>query len=402
MINASMPATSSPYLLIAMTSEKRGQSLAPLASRLKLAHKVITQAEELLVYVRSAVPKAIIIEDAIIATVTEHSLIGLLRRRESLVNVPIICLGVAASEKQIEMIQAGADLYLSLPTKPALLQAYVQRLLDKQSSDRVLRQELSKLREVEKEYKDADRVKEDLTHMLIHDLKSPIASVMGLLDHSIEMLAASYNEHDEDGVLELLSLAKGESQHLLTLAANILDVRRMREGHMPYHPEWIGDLSELVQKALRDATSTPTERNFDVIITPEAKRLYADPNLLRRVVTNLFSNAVKHTRRDGYIDFRAWKEGGHYMLSIRDNGEGIPEADQRRIFNAFEQSRHTVHDRYDTGMGLTFCKLAIEKHGGEIWVESKVGRGSTFYINLPIRQEETIVLDGGSLIKREL
>ena len=76
---------------------------------------------------------------------------------------------------------------------------------------------------------------------------------------------------------------------------------------------------------------------------------------------------------------------GNVVLSVRDDGEGIPESDQKRIFNAFEQSRHTIHDRYDTGMGLTFCKLAVEKHGGRIWVESKVGRGSTFYFTLPER-----------------
>ena len=119
----------------------------------------------------------------------------------------------------------------------------------------------------------------------------------------------------------------------------------------------------------------PESANFSILVRPEAENLRADPGLLRRILANLFGNAIKHTRRGGYVDFRAWLEDENYVLSIRDDGEGIPEADQKRIFNAFEQSRHTVHDRYDTGMGLTFCKLAVEKHGGKIWVESKVGRG---------------------------
>jgi signal transduction histidine kinase len=104
----------------------------------------------------------------------------------------------------------------------------------------------------------------------------------------------------------------------------------------------------------------------------------------------LLSNGIKHTRRGGHIDFRALKdkEQGVYVLSVRDDGEGIPEQDLKRIFNAFEQSRHTVHDRYDTGMGLTFCKMAVEKHGGKIWVESKVGRGSTFFITIPFAVKE--------------
>lgn len=152
---------------------------------------------------------------------------------------------------------------------------------------------------------------------------------------------------------------------------------------MPYSPAAIASLTDLAKEALGDVSGGPKDRNFGFLVRPEAERVYGDPKLLRRVLANLMANAIKHTRRGGYIDFRAWKQDGGFVLSVRDDGEGIPEADQKRIFNAFEQSRHTVHDRYDSGMGLTFCKLAVEKHGGKIWVESKVGRGSTFYFTLP-------------------
>jgi len=393
-MGSSAQQNQSQHLLIAMKTEKRGESMAPLAKSLRLNYKVTANAEDLLVNIRHTVPRALLIEDDFIASVQEHDLIALLRRRESLATIPIVVLGKGGSSRQMELINSGADIYLTLPIKPVLLQTYIKHLLTKQSSQNVLQQELTKLRDIEKDYKESERIKEDLTHMLIHDLKSPIASVMGLLDHSVDMLKAEGKENSaaQDDVLELLTLATNESQHLLTLASNILDVRRMREGHMPYNPEWIEDLGDLVQKALYDATGNPSDRNFDVIITPEAKRIFADQGLLRRVITNLLSNAIKHTRRDGYIDFRAWREGEAYLLSVRDNGEGIPEGDQRRIFNAFEQSRHTVHDRYDTGMGLTFCKMAVEKHGGEIWVESKMGRGSTFYIKIPTQPDETIIL----------
>jgi signal transduction histidine kinase len=141
----------------------------------------------------------------------------------------------------------------------------------------------------------------------------------------------------------------------------------------------------LAKTSLGDVTASKSEREFSFIVRPEAEEIYADPGLMRRVIANLFSNAVKHTRRGGKVDFRAWQQGEEYHISIRDDGEGIPDMDQKRIFNAFEQSRHTIHDRFDTGMGLTFCKMAVEKHGGKIWVESKVGRGSTFYFTLPTR-----------------
>lgn len=376
---------SSPYILIAMSTEPRGREFAVVAGELGLASMVLSDVEGLLYHTRGSVPAAMVLEDALIAKVPQLDLISLLRRRKPLAEVPLVLLGSDGSERHVAALLSGADVYLTMPTRPSLVKAYLQRLLERRRATEGLRETLLKLREFEQSCKDAERVKDDLTHMLVHDLKSPVSSVMGLLDHSLEVLR---EEGGDDGILELLSLARSESQHLLNLAANILDVRRMKEGHMPYNPERVSNLSELAQTALGDVSRSQSERNFGFLVRPEAETFYADPGLLRRVLANLFANAVKHTSRGGHIDFRAWKENDHYVLSVRDDGEGIPEEDQKRIFNAFEQSRHTVHDRFDTGMGLTFCKLAAEKHGGKIWVESKVGRGSTFFVALPVEVKD--------------
>ena len=376
-----------------MSSTPRGDALAPIAPPLGLQSRVLNDVEGLLYHTRGTVPAAIVLDDALVKSVPQLDLVTLLRRRKPLANVPLICLGeedeVESGARHALALTSGADLYLP-EASPDLLRAYLKRYLDKAQADAGLRETLARLRQFEDAFKEAERVKDDLTHMLVHDLKSPIASVMGLLDHTIDIMQMS---EDEQGVVELLSLARGESQHLLNLAANILDVRRMKEGHMPYDPAWIENLTALVETALGDAKSAHEARHFSVLVRPEAERIFADKGLLRRVLANLFANAVKHTRRGGHVDFRAWKENEHIVLSVRDDGEGIPEEDHKRIFNAFEQSRHTVHDRFDTGMGLTFCKLAVEKHGGEIWVESKVGRGSTFYFSVPVEAKE-LLTDG--------
>ena len=376
-----------------MSSAERSAALAPVARTLGLQSRVLDDVEALLYHTRGTAPAAIVLDDELVKGVPQLDLISLLRRRKPLVNVPLVCLGAQgeadSQTRHVAALTSGADLYLPASTKD-LLKAYLERFLNKVQADAALRETLARLRQFEGAFKEAERVKDDLTHMLVHDLKSPIASVMGLLDHTIDIMQST---DDEQGVVELLSLARGESQHLLNLAANILDVRRMKEGHMPYDPAWLENLSSLVQTSLGDATSAHEERHFNVLVRPEAERLFVDKALLRRVLANLFANAVKHTRRGGHIDFRAWKEDENFVLSVRDDGEGIPLEDQKRIFNAFEQSRHTVHDRFDTGMGLTFCKLAVEKHGGEIWVESKVGRGSTFYFTVPVEAKE-LLTDG--------
>ena len=352
----------------------------PVVDTLGLGHMIVDDVEALLFHTRTTVPSAIVVEHRLISKVAQLDLIALLRKRKQLVEMPLICLGPAHPATNASVLSSGADVYIPMPTHPSVIEANLKRLWARRQTDIALRNTLRGLREMESAFKESERMKDDLTHMLVHDLKSPIASVMGLLDHSVDMLSSNTELATP---VELLTLARVEAQHLLNLAANILDVRRMKEGHMPYNPQKIPNLTEVAKKALHDVSGQNRERNFSFLVRPEAEAVYADPELLRRVLANLFSNGVKHTRRDGYIDFRAWREGNNFVLSMRDDGEGIPEADQKRIFNAFEQSRHTVHDRYDTGMGLTFCKLAVEKHGGKIWVESKVGQGSTFKFLLP-------------------
>lgn len=368
-----------PYVLIAMTTDERGNGMKAVMDELNLRSEVLSSIEQLLYHTRGNVPDALVLEHGLAQKAQHLDPVSLLRRRKGLEDVPFVYLGPENAELQAQVVGAGVDSYLTLPTRPAVLKAYIARLLERRRAEGAMRRALEQARNFEQAFKESERMKDDLIHMLVHDLKSPISSVMGLLDHSLQMLSAS----DATEVEELLSLARSESQHLLNLAANILDVRRMKEGHMPYEPAVIESLTALAKESLADVSGGPRDRNFGFLVRPEADRVVGDPKLLRRVLANLLANAIKHTRRGGYIDFRAWKQEDGFVLSVRDDGEGIPEADQKRIFNAFEQSRHTIHDRYDTGMGLTFCKLAVEKHGGKIWVESKVGRGSTFYFTLP-------------------
>jgi len=375
-----MTAAGLPFVLIAMTTEDRGEGLRGVVEESGLQAALFTDVEALLYHTRASVPEALVLEHGLAEKVPQLDLVALLRRRKALADVPFIYLGPEESHVQAAVVSSGVDAYLTLPTRPEVVKAHLQRLLERHQTERTLRDALEHSRSFEQAYKESERVKDDLIHMLVHDLKSPIASVMGLLDHSLEMIKA---DPGEAGIEELLGLARSESQHLLNLAANILDVRRMKEGHMPFEPQEIASLTELAKESLGDVSGGPRDRNFGFLVRPEAEHLRADPKLLRRVLANLMANAIKHTRRGGYIDFRAWRQDDDFVLSVRDDGEGIPEADQKRVFNAFEQSRHTVHDRYDTGMGLTFCKLAVEKHGGRIWVESKVGRGSTFFFTIP-------------------
>ena len=379
------------HLLWAAPTPHRAHFEAGIAA-LGVPVTTLETAETLIYHTRSHAPLAILLDDVVVRSVPQLDLVALLRRRKHLAHTPVVLFGPAEVARHAAALGSGATLYFADDTDPQLVTLYLEKLLGRERADAGLREALSRLRQFEQAHRESERVKDDLTHMLVHDLKSPIASVMGLLEHAIDITGTS----PDYGLHDLLALARGEAQHLLNLAANILDVRRMKEGNMPYYPAWIESLGELTRTALQDVDLSLKDRKVSFIIRPEAERMFADSALMRRVLANLFANAVKHTRQGGHIDFRAWKDEKNYVLSVRDDGEGIPEEDQKRIFNAFEQSRHTLHDRFDTGMGLTFCKLAVEKHGGEIWVESKVGRGSTFFCTVPLKV--TAPLESGVLL----
>src|SRR5690625_2937891 len=318
-----MQKSSQPWLLIAMSTDRRGEAMKGAAAELRLNAEVVTEAETLLFRTRLAddLPAALLVDHQLAAQVDQLDLVQLLRRRNHLSDVPIVYFGQPDNEIQAAAYGSGADVYLTLPTAPAVVTAALRHLLARRQSELGLRQTLERLRDFEQAYKESERVKDDLIHMLVHDLKSPISSVIGLLDHSLDMIRGQ----DAAAVSELLALARSESQHLLGLAANILDVRRMKEGAMPFEPSWIDDLEELARKSLQDVSGSPRNRNFSFVIAREARRVYADSGLLRRIIANLLANAVKHTRSGGYIDFRAWQEDGHWILSVRDDGEGIPE-----------------------------------------------------------------------------
>ena len=116
---------------------------------------------------------------------------------------------------------------------------------------------------------------------------------------------------------------------------------------------------------------------------PDVPALHGDPRMLHRTLVNLIGNALKFTPHGGAITVSARGEPGAVVFAVRDTGEGIPADAFARIFDKFGQVAHD-QARYSTGLGLTFCRMAVEAHGGQIWVESELGQGSTFFFRIPL------------------
>jgi signal transduction histidine kinase len=229
------------------------------------------------------------------------------------------------------------------------------------------------LRDVTEERR-VERLREDLSHTMVHDLRSPLTSILG----SLEVLDRSASAPDH----ELLELAARAARRLLGLVDAILDVSRLEKGAMPLKHTAV-DVARLVHDVLELQEPRLRERGVRVTgeIPAELPPVLADPDVIARVLENLVGNAVKFGGRDVRLAASLAEEASAVRISVADDGPGIAADQLSRIFEKFVTGDHKVRG---SGIGLAFCKLAVEAHGGVIRVESAPGRGATFSFTLPV------------------
>lgn len=225
-----------------------------------------------------------------------------------------------------------------------------------------------------------EQTKRDLTHMIVHDLKSPLAGVLGAIDYVTSGLLGPISEEQA----RILKVGAKSGHDLLRLIQNLLDIAKMEEGRLPLQQEAVE------VKALAEACSESLDpgfrrgNRFVRVDAPKGLFVSADRDLLERVLTNLLSNALRHSPEGGEVLVGAaasGSDGGTALVWVKDRGQGIPREYLQSIFEKFSQVGPR-QGRVGTGLGLTFCKLAVEAHGGRIWAESEAGQGSTFFLHL--------------------
>jgi signal transduction histidine kinase len=228
----------------------------------------------------------------------------------------------------------------------------------------------------------ASRHKSEFLASMSHELRTPLNAVIGFSDVLLDRLFGDLTPKQE----EYLKDIRDSGQHLLELLNEILDLSKIEAGEMKLELE-----TTSLREALEHGLAMIRERasrqglSLSLVVDDGADVLVADPLRLRQVIVNLLTNAVKFTPA-GTIDVSAGIVGDEVLVSVKDSGIGIAEADQTKIFAAFQQGPRPVASAGEgTGLGLTLCKQIVELHGGRLWVESREGAGSTFTFALPRR-----------------
>ncbi len=224
------------------------------------------------------------------------------------------------------------------------------------------------------------RNQEDQTRMIVHDMRAPLHTLL------ISIKALQRQRFDPDGQNELLEVARDSASYLLNLTETVLDSARLETSSwsLKRQPVRIMNLVQSVCDPL-ELAARPDQARLQHSVTDDMPVVWVDRALMERVLTNLITNAIKYTPANGEIGVaaRLLHEGHAVELSVSDTGQGIPREAQAHIFERFYQANESDRRR-GTGLGLYFCRLAVEAHGGSIAVQSAVGQGSTFIIVLPI------------------
>jgi signal transduction histidine kinase len=288
-------------------------------------------------------------------------------------HIPIILVtALSSTEDLVQGLDAGADDFLNKPVDSVELRARVRSLLRvKQQYD---------------ELESTLRMREDLTHMIVHDIRTPLTAILGFTELMLTRNTLdSVNTRDTKAVQtqayrldaflnDMLILAKLESERLMLNRSMI-------------------DINQVVEQVKESYNVVALSKKVELVadLPPAGEHVLLDANLFQRVLENLISNALKFSPRESQVTLQVeypraktllYASVPRVRIRVSDQGPGIPEEDRERVFNKFEIVKLKEEGDLQVGLGLAFCKMVIEAHSGQIFVESNSPQGSMFVIEV--------------------
>jgi signal transduction histidine kinase len=335
----------------------------------------------------SVVNPDLILLDVMMPGINGFDVCRKLKRADETKIIPIVMV-TALSEKahRLEALEAGADDFLSKPVDRSELVVRAKSLLRIKTYHDELRARNSEIAEQNEKLRELQKVKEGLTHMIIHDLNNPLSSIIGALDLILLKESALSQK-----TLGSMNACLDYCRDLKDMILSLLGIHRMEEGKLNLDIE-VSNITELIREVMQQS-EFKAMKNQVRLFANRSKTPYTvaiDRGLIKRVILNLLSNAIRHTPTGGKVEVKTDRNAADesIRLQVVDTGNGLAPEYHQKVFDKFEQVCLNQEGVAlgSGGLGLAFCKMAVEAHGGKIWVESEgEGQGANFQFTLPVR-----------------
>ncbi len=312
----------------------------------------------------------LIILDVMMPKISGFEVCRRIRERYSLFEMPILFLTAKTMlTDMMEGFEAGANDFIRKPFEKDELLIRAKTLI-----------KLKKLTSANKVLEEAVQLKNRFMEISIHDLKNPLTSIMALSG----MLRQDESTPDENR--EMLSIIHSSSESMLKIVEELLEAARIESGKVTLLKERL-DLNDSIREVITENSPAAASKEQSIEFYPEEKAelfVNADRGKIKRIIDNLLSNAIKYSPYDKPIEIAAGLKNGRVIMYVKDYGQGLSEEDKEIVFSRFSKlSAKPTGGESSSGIGLSIAKDLTEMHGGRIWMESKLGEGSCFFVELP-------------------
>ena len=372
------PVDEKPSILIVDDNPENLKFLSGLLKKSGFRARPVTSGELALQAARCEPPDLILL-DVSMPGMDGYEACRRFKADEALRDIPVLFLSAhGETSDKVEGFAAGGVDYLTKPFQFEEVEARVSAHLELRRQKRQIQESLAKLRRLEE-------LRDGLVHMIVHDLRSPLMGLSGCL----QALELAEGKSLTDNARSLLVEARATADRLTDMVSSLLDVSRMESNALRLSPREC-DLGDLLRITVKKLEAMQRDRDVRLELPDSQLRVVCDADLIHRVIQNLLTNAYQFTPEDGHIRIGAQMRGEELAVFVQDDGAGIPPEYHEKIFEKFGQVEATAKRRkYTTGLGLTFCKLAVEAHGGRIGIESEPGCGSRFWFTLPVEGSDS-------------
>lgn len=325
-------------------------------------------------------PPDLILLDVTMPGMDGYQVCQRIKSEEKLKDIPILFISaLSETDKKIEAFKKGGVDYITKPFQVEEVLARVETHLKIQSLVEEQKKNIEEINNNYKKLKDLEELKDGLVHMIIHDLRTPLFGISAYL----ELLLENKEICSKDDTFKYLTMSYQSTKTLGSMINNLLDVSKL-ENHSFNLTKKECNLNEIISNSYIHLEPLFEQKELLLEFPKNRVVTYCDEDLITRIIMNLMSNSIKFSPNQNTIKINYYNKSSNTHFEIIDHGPGIAKENSLKVFNKFYQIQNESQKKIpSTGLGLTFCKLAIEAHNGAIGVESDIGRGCKFWFQIP-------------------